>query len=447
MPPKIKRRHVLKNSALLGTGLWIVGGSGCAGPPKRPSIKRKSPSEKLNIAYIGCGGRGHANLRSTRGENIVALCDVDDERAAKVFENYPKLPKFKDFRVMLDKVKDIDAVVVSTADHTHAAASVMAMKMGKHVYCEKPLTPTIYEARIMAKVAEQTGVATQMGNQGHSHDGARRSVEMIRAGAIGPIREVHAWSDRPKGWWPQGVDRPKETPPVPDHLAWDLWLGPRPKRPYHSDYLPFKWRGWWEFGSGALGDMACHILDIFFWALEPGAPTSVQAEVSDRHIETAPVWEIIHWQFPARKNMPPVKLTWYDGGKQPPQELIHGQKMVGNGSLFIGDHGTLYVPDAYGGRSILLPKDKYVNYVAPMPTIPNSPGHHAEWIRACKTGNPTGSHFGYSGPMTETVLLGCIAARVKDGPIEWDPVSMRVTNVPAGNLFVRPPTYRKGWTL
>ncbi|MHC4673722.1 MAG: Gfo/Idh/MocA family protein, partial [Planctomycetota bacterium] len=274
MARKIKRRQLLKNSAIMGTGLWLTGNAGCTATKPKVRVRKRSPNEKLNIAYIGCGGKGHSNLRSTRKENIIAMCDVDEKKAAKVFNNYPNVPKYKDFRKMLDKHKEIEAVVVSTPDHVHPTASVTAMKMGKHVYCEKPLAPTIYETRIMTETARKYRVVTQMGNQGHSNNGSRRAVELIRAGAIGPIREVHTWSDRPI--WPQGIDRPKETPPVPPHLDWDLWLGPRNERPYHPIYAPFKWRGWWDFGSGALGDMACHIMDVFFWALEPGNPQWVE---------------------------------------------------------------------------------------------------------------------------------------------------------------------------
>jgi len=447
MARQINRRQLLKNSALISSGLLIAGNQGCGSIKARPKIKRKSPNEKLNIACIGVGGRGQSNFRGVREENIVALCDVDDKQAAKIYNNHPNVPKFKDFRVMLDKIKDIDAVVVSTPDHVHPIASVTAMKMGKHVYCEKPLAPTVWEARMMNEVAKDTGATTQMGNQGHANEGARRAVEMLRAGAIGPVREVHAWSDRPVNWWPQGIERPRETKPVPAHLDWDLWLGPRPERPYHPIYHPFKWRGWWMFGSGALGDMGCHITDLFFWAFEPGPPISVVAEVPKIYVETAPEWQIIRWKFAAGKYSPPLTLTWYDGGKQPPKKLFQGEKKIpGNGSLFIGDNGTMYVPSAYCGKFKLLPEKKFVDFPAPKPYIPNSIGHHAEWIKACKTGEPTGSNFGYAGPMTETILLGCVAARVK-GPIEWDAKIMRVTNNNAGNLYVHPPTFRKGWKM
>ncbi|MFB0524236.1 MAG: Gfo/Idh/MocA family protein, partial [Phycisphaerae bacterium] len=287
---------------------------------------RNPPSEKLNIAGIGVGGRGSNDLEALSSENIVALCDVDADRAKATFKKYPRAKRYKDFRKMLEKEdKNIDAVVIATPDHVHAVAAIMAMKMGKHIYCEKPMAHTIYEAREMTRVARETGVVTQMGNQGHGGEGLRLTYEFIHDGAIGKVHEVHVWSDRaglrPNGtiWWPQGVDRPKDTPSVPQSLDWDLWLGPAPWRPYHSAYVPFAWRGWFDFGCGALGDMAVHNADPAFFCLDLDAPTAVEAESSPVNNETFPKWSIITYYFPAKGSRPPVKLVWYDGGKLPPR--------------------------------------------------------------------------------------------------------------------------------
>ncbi|MDH4240032.1 MAG: Gfo/Idh/MocA family oxidoreductase, partial [Phycisphaerae bacterium] len=287
-----------------------------------------APSGKLNIAAIGSGGMGGGNINACRGENIVALCDVDDERAKDTYKRFPNAKKWKDFREMLDKQKDIDAVIVATPDHTHAVAAMAAMRRGKHVYVQKPLTRTVFEARTLTEAARKYKVATQMGNQGHSGEGVRLICEWIWDGAIGPVREVNAWTNRPI--WPQGIDRPGDTPKVPDTLDWDLWLGPAPNRPYHPAYLPFAWRGWWDFGCGALGDMACHLLDPVFSALKLGYPDSVEACATKVNNETFPLASIVRYEFPARGDMPPVKLNWYDGGMKPPRpaELEPGLRMT-----------------------------------------------------------------------------------------------------------------------
>jgi predicted dehydrogenase len=428
------RRAFLKQAAVTGAGLWVTGPGAFA--------RRLSPNEKLNIGVIGVGGRGGANLQSVAGENIVALCDIDDQTLAKAAAGFPRAAIYSDFRKLLDR-KDIDAVVVSTPDHMHAFATTMALAQGRHVYCEKPLTHSVSEARAVAEAAARRKVATQMGNQGHSNDGARRTVELIQSGAIGPVREVHAWTDRPI--WPQGIDRPMDTPPVPATGHWDLWLGPAPERPYNPAYLPFKWRGWWDFGTGALGDMACHVMDVAFWSLKLGPPATVEAEGPSVHPESAPKWMIIHYDFPARGDLPPVKLTWYDGGKRPPAELFEGQKLEDNGSLFIGDKGKLYLPDAYGERHKLLPESQFAGFKAPEPSLPDSPGHHAEWIAACKTGSATGSNFAYAGALTEMVLLGNVAYRAGK-KLEWDGAAMKATNCPEADPLLRR-EYRRGWSL
>lgn len=435
MSNKINRRQFLKTGALTGAFFWAS--------PRVIWCEMKSPSEKLDIAGIGVGGRGADDINGVSSENIVALCDVDERQAAATFRRFPKARRHSDFRKMLEAEKSIDAVVIATPDHTHATAAVMAMKLGKHVYCEKPLTHSIYEARVMRETAARCKVVTQMGIQGHSYDGHRRAVELIQAGVLGAIREVHVWSDRPI--WPQGIDRPEDTMPVPKQLDWDLWLGPAPWRPYHSAYVPFNWRGWWDFGTGALGDMGIHNADVAFWGLNLGAPSSAEAEVSDVHAETAPQWSIIRFEFPARGALPPVKLTWYDGGRKPPKELAHGQEIPTNGALLVGEKGTLFSPDWHADQFKLLPEKQFEGFKGPEPTLPRSPGHHEEWVAACKGGPPAMAPFSYSAPMTEAVLLGNVAIRAGE-KVEWDAEDLNVTNCPRANEFIRR-GYRSGWTL
>jgi predicted dehydrogenase len=446
MHRRTTRRDFLKHTTLAGVGYWATGGVARA--------QRQSANDKLNIAIIGAGGQGGGNLRrlADLGENIVALCDVDEERAAASYQRFPAAEKFHDFRVLLEKRKDIDAVVVSTPDHVHAPAGVMAMKLGKHLYCEKPLTHSVYEARVMRETAAKYKVATQMGNGGTASSGLRRAVEYIRAGVIGPVREVHVWTNRPI--WPQGMDRPTEAMPIPKTLHWDLWLGPAPERPYHKAYAPFAWRGWWDFGTGALGDMACHTANLPFLALELGHPISVEAKVSAIHPESAPKWSTITYQFPARGSLPPVTLTWYDGKRPtnrgeevpnlPPANLVQGLR-PGSGSLLLGEKGTLFSPGDNGGSFYLSFNDKFTGFKAPEPTLPRSPGHHQEWVRACKGGPPALSNFEYAGRLTEMVLLGNVACRVGQ-KIDWDGPNLRATNCPEAEPYVRR-DYRKGWSL
>lgn len=438
----VSRRSFVFGSLATAAGL-------AAGAEKIGRKRPVSPNEKLNIAGIGIGGRGRSNLRELGSENIVALCDVDDEYAAETFAKYPKAKKYKDYRVMLEKQKDIDAVMVATPDHTHAIISMTAIKLGKHVYCEKPLTHTLFEARKLTEAAREMNVATQMGIQGHSHEGVRQIIEWINAGAIGPVREVHIWTDRPKGWWPQGVDRPTGTPPVPATLDWDLWLGPAPERPYNPAYLPFKWRGWWDFGCGAFGDMGCHLMDAPYWALDLGYPATVEASSTAVNDETAPLASMVHYTFPARGNKPPVKLTWYDGGLLPPrpEELPDGHPM-GNqngGVIFVGDKGKILASDENARNPRLLPVSLAKSFPAPPKTIPRSPGHHKEWIEACKDGEPAKANFDYSGPLTENVLLGNVAIRVGK-KMYWDGRNMKCSNAPEANDYVQC-AYREGWTL
>jgi len=416
-----------------------------------------SPNEKLNIAAVGCAGQGASDLGNMTSENIVALCDVDWAHAAGTFKKFPEAKRYKDFRKMLDAEKNIDAVLVATPDHMHAFASMRALKMGKHVYCEKPLTHSVWEARQIATAAREAKVVTQMGNQGQASEGTRQLCEMIWDGAIGPVREAHIWTDRPSNglfneYWPQGVGRPADTPKVPDTLDWDLWVGPAPMRPYHSAYLPFKWRGWWDFGTGALGDIGCHSFDPVFRALKLGHPISVEATSSRVNDETFPLASMVTYQFPARGEMPPVKFVWYDGGLRPqrPPELEDGREMGTTGGLIIGDSGKILS----GMRSWRLISEKRAKeYGTPPQKLDRSPGHYVEWIEACKgNGKKPGSNFDWAGPLAEVVLLGNIALRrqmrreMTMNKLLWDPVKFEFTNVPEANQFLRR-EYRAGWSL
>jgi predicted dehydrogenase len=445
---KISRRGFIGRSAMTIAGLtvvprYVIAGSGLT-----------APSDKLNIAAVGFGGMGRNNITNVaKTENIVALCDVDwSGQVIKVFETYPGAKRYKDYRVMLDQQKDIDAVIVATADHTHAVISMEAMKRGKHVFTQKPLTHTVYEAKALAKAASEYKVATQMGNQGQAGDGPRRLREMIWDGVIGPVREVHVWTDRPNNglfriYWPQGVTRPSETPAVPENLDWDLFVGPSPMRPYNPAYHPFKWRGWWDFGTGALGDIGCHSLDPIFRALKLKYPVSVQAVSTLVNRETYPSGSIVRYDFPARGDMPPVTLTWYDGGLRPMiiPELEPGTVMGTGGTLYVGDRGKILNDD-------ILPVSLRKSYKPPEPYIPSSPGHEEEWILACKGGEPAGSDFEWAGPLTETVLLGNIAIRneVKEKmggqTMLWDAEKFSFTNMPEADQFLHC-EYRKGWSL
>jgi predicted dehydrogenase len=415
-----------------------------------------SPNNKLNIAGIGIGGQGGNDIDEVSTENIVALCDVDTDHAAHTFKKYPNAKRYTDFREMLDKDKSIDAVVVGTPDHLHAIVSVTALKHGKHVYCEKPLTRTVHEARRVAQVAREAKRATQMGNQGMAFEGNRLINEWLWDGAIGPVREVHVWSDRPthRGktplWWPQGIDRPNDTPGVPDTLNWDLWLGPAPNRPYHPAYVPFKWRGWWDFGSGGLGDMGIHNLAPVFSALKLGAPETIQASSTPVYPETVPVAAMVHYQFPAREDMPAVKLHWYDGGLLPerPAELEPNRELdPEDGILLIGDKGKMLVTGWGGEHPRLLPESLDKEYKRPAKTLPRSvAGHYQEWVQACKTGSSTRSSFDFAGPLTESVLLGSVCIRNGGDKLVWDSQNMKITNDPDANKFLHY-QYRDGWSL
>ncbi|UCG47610.1 MAG: Gfo/Idh/MocA family oxidoreductase [Phycisphaerales bacterium] len=407
-------------------------------------------SEKLNIAGVGVGGMGGSNVRACRGENIVALCDVDERHASRVFDRYPKAKKWTDFRKMLDEQKEIDAVIVATPDHTHAIIALEAMKRGKHVYVQKPLTRTVGEARMLTEAARKYKVATQMGNQGHSGGGVRDICEWIWAGVIGDVKEVHAWTNRPV--WPQGIGRPSDTPEVPKTLNWDLWVGPSPMRPYHPAYLPFKWRGWWDFGCGALGDMACHVLDPVIWALKLRYPTSVWACATEVNKETFPHASIVRFEFPAREGMPAVKVNWYDGGMKPPRpaELDDRRPLnqANSNVLFMGTKGVLRCGE-YGDSPQLIPYSRMREFSKNRPpkTLKRiRGGHEGNWIEACKGGEPATSNFDYSGPFTEMVVMGNLALKRLGKKLLWDGENMKFTNDDEANQYVSLPA-RKGWEL
>jgi len=450
---KVSRRTLLSAAGAAAFSFTIVPRHVLGGQGQTP------PSERVNIAGIGAGGMGGGDIATVAklGANVVALCDVDDVRGAGSFNAFPKARRYKDFRVMLEKeAKNIDAVTVGTPDHIHAVASMSAIRAGKHVYCQKPLTHTLFECRELTKAARAAGVMTSMGNQGHASEGSRLTNEWIQAGVIGDVREVYVWSDRAGKHWKQGLGRPTETPPVPATLDWDLWLGPVAERPYNPAYAPFSWRGWWDFGTGALGDMGCHIIDHPVWALKLGAPTAVEATVTHDgtllagnkiNFETFPVAAVIYYEFPARGNLPPVKMTWYDGGLMPstPAEMPAGQKLPDNGVLYIGSKGKMF-HGSHGGMPQLLPAALHEQAKAVAKTMERSPGHYEEWVLACKGGKRPVDNFDYAGPMTETVLLGVLAMRAPGTRLEWDSENLKVKNAPEINQYTHI-EYRKGWTL
>jgi predicted dehydrogenase len=423
--------------------------------PRPRLVRAVSPSDKLNVAFIGVRGKGRDDLvevAKTGAANVVALCDVDANHLAQAGEEYPDATQHRDFRRMLEQQKDIDAVVVTAPDHCHAAAALMAMRLGKHVYCQKPLTYTIAESRALADAARSHKVATQMGNNGHARPGLRQLVDWVKGGLIGPVREVHVWSDRPTDWWPQGVERPAPAA-VPEHLDWDLWLGPAPERPYGPGYHPFDWRGFIDFGTGALGDMGCHIIDAPCWALDLTGDCTVEAIHEGMTAESYPKWSVVTYQFPARGARPAVTMTWHDGGRRPPRpaglpdDLWPTGRGAG-GCLFVGERGQI-LGGHMGRPPTLLDADgtpvPAADVDAPAATLPESPGHYVEWVNACRGGPAALSHFDYAAPLTETVLLGNLAIRLGKR-IEWDAKSMKATNAPEADALVRR-EYRKGWEV
>ncbi len=416
---------------------------------------KKAPSDKMNIAGVGVGGMGKSNLENMESENIVALCDVDWDHAAETFEKYPDANRYKDFRVMLEKEKDIDGVLIATPDHTHAIVTLTAMELGKHVYTQKPLTRTVSEARALTNAAKKQQLVTQMGNQGHSGEDIRLISEWIADGAIGPVREVHAWTNRPV--WPQGVYKRPEPMEVPEKLAWDLFIGPSPYREYNEIYHPFKWRGWKDFGTGALGDMGCHIIDHAYTALKLRYPTKVTASKTTQfdpdeiwtrieNTETYPFSSIVTYEFPEREDMPPVKIMWYDGGLQPPrpEELEPGREMPDSGILFVGEKGKLL---SGGGMTRLIPETFMQAYELPEKTIPRIEGTHEQnWIECCKELKTASSHFIYAGPLTESVLLGNIALRFPYQILKYDWKNMQFKNNEEATSLLKH-DYREGWTI
>ena len=453
MKASLSRRKFLAASAA-ATAFQIVPRHVIAGSGQTP------PSEKLNIAGIGVGGMGASNLRKCKEENIVALCDVDHDYAAPTFKAYPKAKIYTDYREMFDKEKDIDAVIIATPDHTHAVVTMRALEAGKHVFCQKPLTHTVHEARTITKAARRYGVQTQMGNQGHSSEYIRLMKEWIDDGAIGDVREVHAWTDRPVGGqvWSTFAVKAKslERPAIPASLNWDLWLGPAQYRHYHPDYHPKTWRAWIDFGTGPLGDMGCHILDPAFWALDLGAPEMINASTThwekDVSSQTFPRASIVRYQFPARGKKPPVKLTWYDGRLLPPrpEELEPDRELPKSGAIIVGDKGKMLHGSHGAGSLRIIPEERMKAYQRPAKTIPRVRGSHEDdWIRACKEGSdgkPASSNFEYGGALTEMVLLGMAAIQMNDQNLRWDTKNLRFTNNEDANALIDPPC-REGWTL
>lgn len=450
----MKRRDFLKISSSLSAVCWI-GGS------RRQAISQ-TPNERVRIACIGVGGKGrNDSIQAGKFGEIVALCDIDEESLGKKAEEFPKAKKYYDYRKLLDELENqIDAVVVSAPDHHHAAASIRAMNMGKHIYCQKPLTHTVQEARQMREAARQNGVQTQMGNQGTAADGFRAGVELVRSGVVGDIREAHVWTNRPFKYWKQAPDivaRPDETPPVPDHVHWDLFVGPSPKRPYHPVYHPHDWRGWWDFGTGSLGDMACHTANLTFMSLKLGLPERVSAKSGPINPETYPAWATITYEFPAREGLPPVKLTWYEGAKEgernlPDPELLQGHEASSSGAILIGEKGAVFTPNDYGMEQTLLPKDKFADYERPDPYLERlgsnenrDENQKREWIRAIQGGPRPMSNFDYAATMTEAMLLGNVAVRTGKA-IDYDGKSGTVTNVPEAAQYIAPER-RSGWEI
>ncbi len=429
------RRQFLYRSAL-AAGATALGGAALA----QPKARRVSPNEKLNIAVIGSGGRGATDAAEVSNENIVALCDVNEANLDKAAQKFPQARKYVDFRKLYDESKDIDAVVVATTEHTHAFAVLPALRLGKHVYCEKPLAHCVWECRLLTEEAAKAGVTTQMGTQMHATDNFRRVVELIQTGAVGPVREVHVWVSRA---WGDG-DRPTETPPVPPTVHWDLWIGPAPMRPFHPSYLTGqpRWYKYWDFGGGTLPDLGSHWNDMAFWALKLKHPRTVEAFGPPLNPETAPASFHVTYEHGPRADMPAVKHTWYQGEDKPALWTDKKIPQWGDGVLFIGDKGMLL---ADYGKHKLLPEEEFADFKRPEPFIPKSVGHWKEWIDACKTGKPTTCNFDYAGPLTEANQLGIVAYRTGK-KLEWDPVKMKAKNCPEADKYIRI-KYHNGWKL
>jgi len=448
------RREFIRRTSL-GSASTLVLGGGARSATAAATARPTPPNEKVRFACIGVGGKGDSdtNDAGSHGE-IVALCDIDSNVLDEMGKKYPKAKKYFDYRKMLEEMGDkIDAVTVSTPDHSHAPASIMAMRMGKHCFCQKPLTWSIEEARLMRTLAAEKKLCTQMGNQGTAENGFREGVELIRGGALGPIKEILVWTNRPI--WPQGMHRPKKAQGVPNNVRWYEFLGPAHDRPFHADYQPFKWRGWLDFGTGALGDMACHTINIACMALELFDPESVEVVDTSGIVdnESYPVWSIIRTRFGPRNGRPPLTMTWFDGGDNFPKDKktyikhLEGMEVPDSGLLLIGEKGSFFSKNDYGAEHILLPKDKFKDIQKPKPTLPRSPGHFKEWVEAIKTNKPSTalSNFDYAGRLTETVLLGVVALKAGTA-IEWDPVAMKAKNLPSADQFLKR-DYRTGFSI
>jgi len=435
MPIKPSRRKFMQASAAVGMGYWAAGGVSLA--------QSNSPNEQIQFACIGIGGKGRSDSAdAARHGQVVGVCDVDATTLERTEGRFKEAKPYYDYRRMLDELGDkIDAVTVSTPDHTHAVAAVMAMKMGKHCFCQKPMSRYIYEARVMADIAREKGLATMMGNQGTALDSLRKQAAIIKSGILGKISAVHVWTNRPV--WPQGIERPKDVKGNPNFIHWDEWLGPAPYRPYHEAYHPFKWRGFWDFGTGALGDMACHTVNMPYMGLGLRDPIAVTAESSGHNKETYPGWSKIHFEFPAKDNRGPVDLYWYDGGKRVDQAMLKGAEPVESGALIVGEAGSLYSKGDYADDYQMLGLEDPKNV-----EFEKSPGHFEEWVNAIRGEKPATSNFqNYAGGLTETILLGNLAVWVGDNKrVEWDAVNLKSTNMPELASLVKP-EYREGYSL
>lgn len=457
MNSSVDRRSFLYGASVAGFGIFAQG--------RRAYAAGVSANDVLNIACIGIGGKGRSDAaHASRFGKIVAVCDVDEKRGGENFEKFKDASRYYDYRKLLEEMgPKVDAVVVSTPDHHHALAAVTAMRMGKHVYVQKPLTHSVWEARLMRETAREKGVCTQMGNQGTAHPGFRRGVEVLRAGAIGDVAEVHVWTNRPFKYWKQAPDivaRPTATPGIPNHLHWFEFLGPAPDRAYNPVYHPHDWRGWWDFGTGSLGDMACHTANLAFKALKLGLPTRVSAHSGEINPETYPAWATITYEFPARDGLPPVKLTWYEGAKDgkrnlPAPDLFPpGFRPSDSGSLFVGSKGKMYSPSDYGSDQRLWPESEFKEYKDPAPSLPRIRGEGGEdvnqkreWIEAIRAGKPdhAQSNFNYASVLTESMLLGNVAVRSGEA-IDYDPAGGKITNSSTAGQYLKP-SFRKGWEL
>ena len=429
-----RRRFIKQSSAAVAGGI-VAGGYWS----ELPAQESKSANNLLKILCVGTANRANANIQGVNAENIVGLCDVDKNYLDRAAKNHPDAKLYRDYREMIAMEADkADAIVIATADHNHAPASIRAIEAGLHCYCEKPLTHTVHEARKIAEAAKKHGAVTQMGTQIHAGDNYRRVVEVIRSGAIGDVKEVHVWVGKVWG----GGERPEGEQAPPANLDWDLWLGPAPERPYYAGkYHPANWRRWWDFGQGTLGDMGCHFMDLPFWALNLRHPTHCEAEgIDEAHPETCPVGLKVTYEFPASDDFGPIQLTWYDG-KRIPKEVA-GERVPSSGVMFVGTDGHMF---ANYGSYKLFPQEKFADWTPPEPTIPASIGHHREWIEACKNGGPTTCNFDYSGALTETVLLGNVAYRIGKS-LNWDAKSLKATNCPEADAFLSK-DYREGWEV